>query len=199
MTPRRNWFPTLALLVALTAPVTACTWTPARRPPSPAPGPDGARVPAPDASLEVAHIVREQTGRNDVAAVVVGNVALVGLGAPPGKTPGTAPPTTPRLAPPGVERPRPHAAQPSENAVDAVVVGPLDGRVADAVRARYPYIRRLLVTDDPDLSSRIASLARDLQLGRPIDRRLREIVDVAEAVERRAGGQSAAAAAGAGR
>lgn len=196
-----------AAALTLSASLVAGCSSPARKP---APGgrgaaatgtrsQDPARIAADISSLVAA---RNRQRNTPVNTIVVGNIAVVGLGSPartdtravPDRTPAPAP--SPEVTtPPGVA-PRPGAqggtAPPSTRPAGPTggstytpktgSTGVLSGSVTAEVRRRYPFLKRVYSTTDSVLVTRIASVARDLRNGVPIDRRIDEVAAVIRSV-----------------
>lgn len=205
-TPRLPRLAAAAAALTLSASLVAGCSSPARKP---APGGGGAAAtgtrsqdPARIAADISSLVAARAKGKTPVNTIVLGNIAVVGLGSPARADTGAVPDRTPAPAPapevttpPGVA-PRPGAqggvappstrpAGPTQGSTytpKAGTTGVLSGSVTAEVRRRYPFLKRVYSTNDTVLVTRIASLARDLRNGVPLDRRIDEAAWVVRSV-----------------
>lgn len=173
---------TAAVLAAALALAAGC----ARSAPAPKPAPKpGSTTSSTNPGDEISRLVKGRVkDARGVETIVVGNVAVVGIDR--GKTARPTAPTTPTPgAPtpgaPGVTTP-PTTAPPSGAATPPTTVAPSPDRInvlSTAVRneitRRFPQIARVHSTDDPNLISRLFSIARDIRNRRSVDGRANEM------------------------
>lgn len=167
---------------------------PARRPNPADPGRNVASAATPNIAEDISRIIRARKGNEPVNTIVVGNIAVVGVGRPDPDAGRNAPLREPTATPsPGNEPPpglAPRAGMPSGTSPPAnTPPGPalmhtytprrgttdlLDRATAAEVMRVYPFLKRVYRTTDPVLVARISSVATAVRDGVPIDRRIDE-------------------------
>lgn len=113
---------------------------------------------------EIARIVRDQTGADKADAIVVGNIAVVGIDQGGGENTGAG---------------RRELTRPPTGSVYILK----KGTEAEIIK-RYPFLVRVYSTDDPDTVSLIARLARDFRHRVPMDQRVDLVARAVKAASR---------------
>lgn len=110
---------------------------------------------------EISRMVRDKTGAKRVDTIVVGNVAVIGMdrGAPPARSGAAG---------------GPHAS-------DTYM---LKRDIQADIMGRYPFLVRIYSTDDPNVTAKISTLARDFRHQVPLDARIDVVSQVVKAVSR---------------
>ncbi len=214
------------VILALVATLVGGCSSPAKKPaPNPAPGRPGgdttgtagAKTTVNNPGDEVVRVIKKDArykNSKQMQAVVVGNIAVVGMGDPDTKTaPGPATPglrngtrrdntnrTMPTPPPGTAARPGvPGTVTPPTSTTPPVTtpgtynprpgsVKRLERGLEEQVRQKVPEVVRVYITTDPVLIRRIDTVARDMRSRVPIDRRINEIAMIVDAVS---GGRAA--------
>lgn len=171
---------------------------PARRPNPADPGRKVALAATPNLAEDISRIIRARQGSGvPVQTIVVGNVAVAGVGRPDPDAANRAPLREPTATPsPGNEPPpglAPRAGVPSGMSPPGPALMPtytprqettglLDRGTAAEVMRAYPFLKRIYRTTDPALVARIASVATHVRSGRPIDQRIDETAWIVRSV-----------------
>lgn len=113
---------------------------------------------------EIAKIVRDQTDADQADAIVVGNIAVVGINQGEGDDTGAD---------------RRDLNQPPSGSVYVLKKG-----TEAEIMGRYPFLVRVYSTDDPDTVSQLARLARDFRHRVPLDQRVDVVARVVKAASR---------------
>lgn len=142
---------------------------PNMRPAPPAPAPAPAPTPAPrannradDTAERIAQMVTRMENVDRATAVVMGNMALIGI---------------------RMEGGNEQQARNRDNAAGQQ----MKRQIADKVEREFPEISEALVTTDPEITNRIENISRNIQQGRPISESLDEIAQIIRDITPRMG------------
>lgn len=142
--------------------------------PTPAPGPQPAPAPAPgarpggagnanNAAERIANMVTEMENVERATAVVMGNMAIIGV---------------------RVEGGNNQRAQNRDNAAGQE----MKQEIAQRVEREMPEIGEAIVTADPEITQRIENISRNISQGRPFSESIDEIAQIVRDMAPRRGG-----------